>query len=333
MRGTVLVGDVGGTNTRFALASRTNGRIELRHAAAWMTVLHPDLPTAIRTYLAQAGNPDLAGAAMCAAGPVLGEGGDAHVLLTNCAWDVSVSTIADATGVGSPLLLNDFSAIAWSIPALSPDDTVQIGPGRARPGQPIGVLGAGTGLGVATLVPVDDDFIVLPGEGGHVDLAATSPREISLIYQLMQEYGHVSAERVLSGPGLEALYMAIGAIDGASGDTMAKGRPAALDIANRARAGTCPISVEAVHLFCGWLGAFAGNLALTIGAGGGIYVAGGIVPGWGDLFEAAYFRHRFEAKGRFKAYLENIPTFVVRRDNPALLGLAHAAARHQRQIG
>lgn len=319
--GPVLVADIGGTNTRFALASGRGREIELQHPAVWMTLLHADLQTAIGAYLQSVGNPALAGAAICAAGPVLGEGDDAYVRLTNLSWDVSIAAIREAAGVAKPLLLNDFSAVAWSIPALHAGDVVQIGAGRARGNSPVGIVGAGTGLGISSLLPVGEKFIPVAGEGGHVDLAPTNAREISIIYQLMQEYGHVSAERVLSGPGLEALYMAIGAIDGAQ----AQGRPTALDIASRARARTCPLSVEAVHLFCGWLGAVAGNLALTIGARGGIYIAGGIVPGWGDLFEAGYFRHRFESKGRMKNYLADIPTFMVQREHPALLGLAHAA--------
>ena len=171
--------------------------------------------------------------------------------------------------------------------------------------------------------------MVLPGEGGHVDLAPTDAREIALVHQLMQEFGRVSVERVLSGPGLVALYMALGALGGARD----KARPTAVDVANRARRDKSATAKEAVSLFCGWLGSVAGNLALTLGAKGGVYIGGGIVPGWiaqddkggPALFDAKLFRHRFEAKGRFKSYLAPIPVNVIMREDPALLGLAHAA--------
>jgi glucokinase len=135
---------------------------------------------------------------------------------------------------------------------------------------------------------------------------------------LIREYGHVSVERVLSGPGLETLYLALAALDGVK----LNARPVAADIASAARAKRDPVAVETIALFTGWLGSVAGNLALTLGAHGGVYIAGGIVPHWGDLFDARLFRHRFEAKGRMKAFLAPIPTYILTARDLAFRGLA-----------
>ncbi|HEY4342932.1 MAG TPA: glucokinase [Parvibaculum sp.] len=329
-----LVADIGGTHARFALARLAGGKLEVEAPSVWLTALHQGLDVALEAFLEQKGKPALDAVAVCAAGPVQGAGPGARIDMTNCPWDVSAAALSRATGVAHPLLMNDFAALALAVPHLKPDELHRIGGGEADAAAPIAILGAGTGLGVASLVPSGKGrYIALPGEGGHVDLAPTNAREIALVYQLMQEFGRVSVERVLSGPGLVALYMAIGALDG----TRDKARPTGVDVSNRARMGTSKAAQEAVTLFCGWLGATAGNLALTLGAKGGVYIGGGIVPGWiaedgkggkggAPLFDAKLFRHRFEAKGRFKTYLAPIPVNVITREDPALMGLAWAAA-------
>jgi len=159
---------------------------------------------------------------------------------------------------------------------------------------------------------------VAAGEGGHADLAPTNARELAIVYQLMREYGHVSVERVLSGPGLETLYLAIAALDGVN----LKQKPIAHDIARAAKTLSDPVAVEAVSQFTAWLGSVAGNVALTLGARGGVYIAGGIVAQWGDLFDAKLFRHRFEAKGRMQHYLAPIPCYLVTAKDLAFRGLA-----------
>lgn len=326
-----LVADIGGTHARFALARQSGGALEVQTPSVWLTALYPTLDVALKAFLEQKGKPRLDAVAVCAAGPVQGAGAQTVIEMTNCPWEVSAAELSRATGVAEPLLVNDFAAQALAVPRLGAGEVRRIGGGEADASAPIAILGAGTGLGVATLVPKGDGhYIALPGEGGHVDLAPTDQREIAVIYQLMQEFGRVSVERVLSGPGLVALYMAIGALDGARD----KARPTAVDVANRARMGSSQTAKEAVSLFCGWLGATAGNLALTLGAKGGVYIGGGIVPGWmaeddkggPPLFDTKLFRHRFEAKGRFKTYLAPIPVNVMTREDPALLGLAWAAA-------
>lgn len=320
---TVLVADIGGTNARFALAGR-----DARPSApvAWMTALYPDLPSALDAFLAEAGRPRVAAAAVCAAGPVDGAGDAARIVMTNCPWVVEAGAIARA--VEAPVaLVNDFTAVALALPHLGGGDYETIGGGDADPSAPVAVLGPGTGLGVSGLIPVVDaaglvsGHATVPGEGGHVSLAPGNEREISLLFQLMQTFGHVSAERVLCGPGLETLYAALGALDGAP----ETGRPTAADIARMARDGTSSVASETVRIFTGLLGSVAGDLALTLGARGGVYLAGGILPRWDDLFDRGLFRHRFEAKGRFRRYLAPIPVRLITASDPALLGLAALA--------
>jgi len=318
----VLVADIGGTHARFALVHP--GRTKPEEPVVLMTALYPSLEEALQTFLEQVGHQDLAGAAICAAGPVQSSGINAHIDMTNCPWSVDARTISAATGVALPVLVNDFTAAAVSLPFLGAEDVQQIGGGEPLADAPIGVLGPGTGLGVSGLVPAGDGaYTPLSGEGGHVSLAPGNEREISLLFHLMQTYGHVSAERVLCGPGMETLYAALGALDGSA----EIGKPTAADISRMAQDGSSPLARETVDVFTGLLGSVAGDLALTLGAQGGIYLAGGILPRWGDLLNQRLLRHRFEAKGRFKAYLSDIPIFLVTVRDIALIGLASLARR------
>lgn len=318
----VLVADIGGTNARFALAHPGATRPDT--PTVLMTALYPTLEDALKTFLDQAGNLDIGGVAICAAGPVHASGRESYIEMTNCPWVVSADAIAAATNVDTPILVNDFTAVAVSLPHLGDGDVVQIGGGKSKTGAPIGVLGPGTGLGVSGLIPHSEgEYTALSGEGGHVSLAPGNEREISLLFQLMQTYGHVSAERVLCGPGLETLYSALGALNG-SPET---GKPTAADIARMAQDGSSPLAQETVEVFTGLLGSAAGDLALTLGATGGIYLAGGILPRWGDLLNQRLLRYRFEAKGRFKDYLADIPLYLITTPDVALIGLTSLARR------
>ncbi|MEP1392445.1 glucokinase [Parvibaculum sp.] len=323
--GKLLVADIGGTNARFALAAMRGEDIDIPPPDIFLTADHASLAAALDAFLDAAGRPPLAGVAACAAGPVAGVGAAAHIAMTNCPWDVSVETLARVTGIASPRLMNDFAALALSVPALGAEDLHPVGSRLdALPRAPVAVLGAGTGLGVSALVFGEAHEIPVAGEGGHVDLAPANPREAEILAFLQSVHGHVSAERVLSGPGLVTLHAALAALAGREEPGLT---PA--DIAARAYTREDSHAEEAVRLFCGWLGAVAGDLALTLGAQGGVYIGGGIVPGWlagmTGLFDEEVFRTRFEAKGRFGAWLARIPVFVIRRADAALLGLARAA--------
>lgn len=312
-----LLADIGGTNVR--LATLKGGRIE--NVESWLTALYPDFAAAVRSYAELTGlTLPVTAAAVCAAGPVI----DGRIDLTNCAWNVSTAGIAEATGAWGVALVNDFAAVAEGVARLAADDVKQIGGDVIVADAPKVALGPGTGLGVASLVSDGrGHWIVAPGEGGHVDLAATNDREIAVVHQLARQFGRVSVERVLSGPGLETLYLTLASLDGVSTKT----KPMAHDIAKAAFAKSDALAIETVSLFTGWLGSVAGNLALTLGARGGVYVAGGIIAQWGDSFDAAHFRRRFEAKGRMKSFLEPIPCYVVTAKDLSFRGLAEIARR------
>lgn len=305
----VLVADIGGTNARFALVEK--GREVAVHNYA--VADYPTPSDAIRAFLASVGKRRLpSAAALAVAGPVTGGHGE----LTNGAWRLESAALEHDTGIARIQLVNDFAALAKSLPFLSADDLYAIGGGQAALGSPRAVLGPGTGLGVAAFVPTDSG-IVLPTEGGHVTLPAENEREAEILAFLRNRFGHVSAERVLSGAGLESLYEAIRMVDGFGGEP----RPDADEISARALSGNCPASLATLKTFCAMLGGFAGNVALTVGARGGIYIAGGIVPRFPEFLAASDFRERFEAKGRFRDWLAPIPTFVVTHRYPAFPGL------------
>lgn len=307
-----ILADIGGTNIRFATL---NGGGKIGAIEAWLTALYSDFPSALRAYveLTGASNPDAV--AICAAGPLI----QGRIKMTNCPWELDQATLAKELGARI-FLLNDFAALAHAIPSIPPEELRHLGGGAPDPkGQKL-ILGPGTGLGVAGLAPLgQDQWKVLGGEGGHVTLAPHNAREIALIYQLQQMFGHVSLERVLSGPGLENLMLAIAAVDGVTFPE----KPRAEDIASRAQKGD-PVAQEAMMLFTAWLGAAAGDAALTLGATGGVYLTGGILPQWGADFDAKLFRHRFESKGRMRDYLAAIPTSLVTAKDLAFRGLARS---------
>jgi glucokinase len=306
-----LIGDIGGTNARFArYDGNALGPIVTRSVADFAEPL-----AAIRDVLEELtdlGGAPLQAAVFAVAGPV--EGGRA--VLTNRRWTFVADDLRTELGLASVELVNDFAAQAYAVPQFAESDLVRIGGGEAVPDAPVAVIGPGTGLGVAGLIPRDDGPAVLVTEGGHVTMAPADARESRLIDALRTSFGHVSAERVVSGPGLANLYRAIAELEGR--DVPARTPE---EITERALAGDCPTSVETLDTFCAMLGTVAGNLALSLGARGGVYIAGGIVPRIVERFAGSAFRARFEAKGRFADYLAAIPSFVVTRPNSALIGL------------
>jgi len=219
-------------------------------------------------------------------------------------------------------LVNDFEATALSLPHLTAADLYALGGARAVPDAPMAVLGPGTGLGVACLVPASSDAVVIASEGGHATLAATCRREDTVIDHLRQKFGHVSAERVISGGGLENIYQAIASLDGVELTLLN-----AAEITNAALDGTCTTAQAALDMFCAMLGSIAGNVALIFAARGGVYIAGGIAPRIVDYLRRSEFRARFEGKGRFQTYLEAIPTKVIVHPAATFVGLKSIAER------
>ena len=312
-----VLGDVGGTNARFAWQD-TDGA-PLRDIATIPTADHPTIAAALAHYLHGLERAAPPWCAIGIANPITGD----HVQMTNSHWSFSIEALRRDIGFERLVVINDFTALALAIPDLPAAELRQLGGGAAVAGTPIGLIGPGTGLGVSGLVPstVPGRWIALQGEGGHVTLAARNAREAAVLQVLRERFGHASAERAVSGQGLEALHDALCALDG-----VPSAKPlSAAEISQRALAASDAQCVEALDLFCAFLGNVAGNLALTLGARAGVYIGGGIVPRLGDAFANSSFRACFEDKGRFHAYLEAIPVYVIHAQvSPALLGASRA---------
>jgi glucokinase len=309
-----LVGDVGGSHARFGVVgARGEGVTQVRESACDD---HDSLETAIDSYLCAAGVESLAACAIAIATPVTGD----RVTMTNRDWSFSIESLRRRLGVDRLLVLNDFTALALALPALARDELEPVGEGKAMAGEALALLGPGTGLGVGCLLAAGDGVLPLASEGGHVTLSAADEREERVIAALRREFGHPSAERALSGSGLVNLYRFACA--------EANRAPLPLspsDVSARALAGSDEACTEAVELFLALLGGFAGNLALTVGARGGVYIGGGIVPRLGDWIHRSAFRGRFDANGRFRAYLSSIPVWLIRPSSPPALRGANAA--------
>lgn len=310
-----LLGDIGGTNARFAWQASPGAAltdIATYPAADYATVLD-----AIREYLRAHAKPTPRWCAIGIANPITGD----RVQMTNHHWSFSISEVQRAVGLDRFLLINDFTALALSLPALEATQLRQVGGGQVVDGGPVALVGPGTGLGVSGLLHTGGGVSVpLNGEGGHVTLGGTNDREDAVIASLRRRFGHASAERALSGPGLVNLYEALCELDGVPAKPMTA---AALTAASAT--GSDPQAAETEALFFSFLGTVAGNLALSLGARGGVYIGGGIVPRLGDRILASAFRNRFEQKGRFQPYLASIPVFVVSAEvSPALIGAARA---------
>jgi glucokinase len=312
--GQILLADIGATNARFALLRKGQGIGPVRTLAV---ADHPQFTDAVTAFLADQRAP-LGGAILAVAGPVEGE----RAVMTNCPWIVDAAELRRVLGVSAVRVINDFEATALSLPALQPAHVAALGGGRAVAGAPMVVLGPGTGLGLACHVPRDGAPVVIATEGGHATLPASSAREDAVIEWLRRRFGHVSAERALSGHGLENLYRALAALDGASVPERD-----ATAITQAGVAGTCPVSRAALDMFCALLGTFAGNAALSFGARGGVFIAGGIAPRIIDHLAKSELRARFDAKGRFRAYMEAIPVSVIVHPDYAFIGLRSLAER------
>jgi glucokinase len=311
-----LLADIGGTNARFALEAAPGALSAVKVLACRD---HATLADALAAYLADpatiaAGGAAVRHAALAIANPVEGD----RVRMTNHHWAFSVAAVRDALGLATLLVVNDFTALAMALPHLDDAQRRQVGAGAALPARAIALLGAGTGLGVSGILPDGaGGWLPLSSEGGHVTLSPADEHEVALLRLLWRTHPHVSAERLLSGMGLELMYRALCEIRGA--ETLPLD---AAGITTRALGGTCPVCVHTVDMFCAMLGTVAGNLALTLGATGGVYIGGGIVPRLGDAFARSAFRTRFEAKGRFRDYLARVPTWVITAEHPAFIGVS-----------
>jgi glucokinase len=313
-----LLADIGATHARFALESAPG---VLRNVAVLLCDDYPGIVPLLNAYLAQTNGVRISHAAFALANPISGD----FIRMTNRDWQFSTDEVRRTLGLTTLLIVNDFTALAMALPGFKPDDLLQIGAGKPEPHAVSGVLGPGTGLGVSGVIPTVDGFVTLGSEGGHVNFAPADEREFAILQYAWREWQHVSNERLISGPGMEIIYRALAERNGV--DAAARN---AADIVNAALELNDPLCLEVLECFAGMLGGAAANLAVTLGAFGGIFIGGGIVPRVAQWFATSPFRARFEAKGRFSDYLAQIPTYVIMTPNPALYGVASILSEHLR---
>jgi glucokinase len=313
-----LLADIGATHARFALQTAPGVFRSVR-------VLRCDdfegIVPLLQFYLADHDGATLHHAALAVANPVNGD----QVRMTNRDWEFSTDAVRRELGLQTLLVVNDFTALAMAIPGLKPHDLMKVGGGAPAGNAVVGVLGPGTGLGVSGVIPTVDGFVTLGSEGGHVNFAPADEREFAILQFAWKEWPHVSNERLISGPGMEIIYRALAQRNG-----LAVAPRSSPDIISGALDEHDLLCLEVLDCFCGMLGGAAANLAVTLGAFGGIFIGGGIVPRMGEWFAQSQFRARFEAKGRFSNYLADIPTYVITTPNPAFHGVATILSEHLR---
>ncbi len=319
-----LVADIGGTNARFGWVSHPAQGVQ--HVRKLPVASHATLGHAARAYLDSLADVGLTQArprkaALAVATAVQGD----HVAFTNSHWAFSRQALAAEMGLQTLLVLNDFEALALSLPRLGAQQLRPWGPlpaAQLPPQGTLAVIGPGTGLGVAGVLQTAHGWVALPGEGGHATLAPSTDAESAVLAAARRHLPHVSAERLLSGIGLPLLHRAALEAVGQPGVDLA-----AETIVEQGLAGD-PACRATLDHFCALLGSFAGSVALTLGARGGVYIGGGIVPRLGELFFQSAFRERFEAKGRFQPYLQAIPTALITDTLAAMAGPALALEQH-----
>jgi len=315
-----LLADIGGTNARFALETAP-GKIE------FILVLkcadYPTLSDALRTYLTHPdaialGANKVKKMGIAIANPVHGD----SIQMMNHHWKFSIQAMKAEFSFDTFLVENDFKALAMALPFLNDTQKMQVGGGQPKANAVIGLLGAGTGLGVGGLIPAKGKWLALDSEGGHTSFAPTNQLEIDMLQFALQQHRHVSSERFMSGAGLLLTYQALANRTNTPAEDI--DTP---EIMRRGLAQECALCTETLSTFCETLGSMAGNLAITLGTTGGMYIGGGIVPRLGQFFSDSNFRNRFEHKGRLANYLSQIPTYVITEPYPAFIGISALLAQ------
>ncbi len=324
-----LLADIGGTYARF-LVEEAAGQFTHRHSL--LCAEHADFHAALTAYLTRV-PPALAArllhAGVAIANPVEGDA----VRMTNYHWRFSIEDMRKRLGLETLVVVNDFTALAMALPRLPTEGRRAIGGGHARAHSVVGLLGAGSGLGVSGLIPTAGGWTALGTEGGHANFGPRDEREAAILAYARRQYSHVSYERLLSGPGIELIYRALAERAGIAAQASGTAALSAPEISQRAAAGSDPLCVQSLDTFCAILGSAASNLAVTLGAFGGIYIGGGIVPKLDAYFDRSPFRTRFEDKGRFSDYLKGIPTFVITDENATFTGVSAILAEQLRGLG
>jgi len=315
-----LIADIGGTYARFALETAPGA---FEHAASLRCAEHADFHAAVSAYMATLPPLGIEHAAVAIANPVEGD----QVRMTNYHWQFSIEQMRERLGLRTLVVVNDFTALALALPRLLPSQRRQVGGGSPVARSVVGLIGAGSGLGVSGLIPAGEGWVALGTEGGHASFSPRDEREIDILRYAMTLHPHVSFERLVSGPGLELTYRAL--LHRAGRAVQALPAP---EITRRALSESDAMCLQALEAFCAMLGTAAANLAVTQGAMGGVFIGGGIVPRLGAWFDRSPFRARFEDKGRFSDYLRAIPTYVITAEHATLDGAAAVLAGQLRGI-
>ena len=303
-----LIADIGGLYARFVIETSYG---EFAQQRSLRCADFPSFEAAMAAYLGSLKSGPVLHAAVAIANPVDGD----QVRMTNYHWQFSIEETRVNLGLETLVVVNDFTALAMALPRLAAHDFRQVGNGHAVKNSVIGLLGSGSGLGVSGLIPSADGWTSLGSEGGHTSFAPADARESAVLQFAWRQYEHVSFERLLSGPGLELTYLALAELNQLTVQALS-----APDITRKALDDNDALCAETLEVFCSMLGSAASNLAVTLGATGGIYIGGSIVPRLGEFFDRSGFRKRFETKGRFSNYLSNIPTFVITAPEATFLG-------------
>lgn len=309
MKQYALVGDIGGTNIRFAICKMNNGT--LSHIETFLTSKYDNLENIIKYYLNLHKNYDIKNGCIAIACPVTND----YIEMTNHNWAFSIKQLKKNIHFDNLEIINDFTAVSMAIPMLKTNNLIQFGGKTPLKNKPIAIYGAGTGLGVSALININKQWINFAGEGGHVDFAPNNVEEDKILEILRKEHGRVSAERILSGIGLVNIYRAI-----VKSNNLIPKNLKPKDVSKLALTNNCIYCHKALSLFCVIMGRFGGNLALTLGAFGGVYIAGGIIPNFLNFFKKSGFREAFEDKGRLRQYVIDIPVYMITHDQPGLLG-------------
>lgn len=317
-----LVADIGGTNARFALVEGTG--MELIESRSLVCADYPTIVDAIKDYLETVSSVAPKQAAISIASPITGD----QLTMTNHSWNFKVSEIRGALGWDMLKVLNDYSALALALPFLREDQCLKIGAGEICAGYAKAVIGPGTGLGVSGVIPVNDFWVPLESEGGHVSYGGMTEREVEIIRLIKKKFNHVSAESLVSGPGISSLYETITELELGKAEKLTPAEITTLAIDENSA-----MAIEALSVFSEILGTVAGNLALTLGARGGVYLGGGILGRLTQFFIESRFRDRFEQHGRFTGYLSQIPTYLINAEYPALIGATVSLNQAYNSIG
>lgn len=308
-----LIADIGGTNARFAFVEENS--IEPVHAGVVACADFAHLSDAVSFFVEDSPYKMPERACIAIATPVTGD----EISMTNHVWQFSISETRQKLDLKQLNVINDYTALSLALPHLSNNDLYMVGGGATVNKQCMAVLGPGTGLGVSGVVYSGSHWVPIQGEGGHIEYKPLDEFESAVLAILKQDRAFISAEDIISGPGLLSLGQSICQLNGeeVKFKTPAEITHAAINDSSRS-------AVEALNLFCGVLGSVAGDLALTLGARGGVFIGGGIIPRITEFFTASEFRQRFEQKGDFTDYVQSIPTNVIISEYPALTGAALA---------